>query len=240
MKNKLCFIFTLFFLNFKINSLNSYPIFSFSTGLQKNKVNINKDITLIEPLQNNYFSNKNNQEITFEVFAGFEFNLNKNLLNQLGFGYYDSNRLKVSGKINQFADPNFNNLNFSYFIQAKRLILENKFLFNYKLYYPYAILGIGKGFTRSYGYKEDPIVSGVEPMYPGFKSNKVNSMLTLWGFGLDRELNNKLRLGISFRQSKISNTNLGLVPEQESNTKIAANNLKFKEYFLQLSYLGNN
>jgi opacity protein-like surface antigen len=216
------------------------PVATVSLGIDGADVSGSQNITLIAPFQNSYNSTKHvDTEPVGGIFLGAQFDIVKNWAWQLGLSYFESSSFIASGVVYQFADPAFNNLGYHYQIMSRRLLVENKLLFTFaNIWHPFAVVGLGGAKNKAYGYNEYPLASDAIPTPMSFGSNTETSFTYAVGLGIEGDLSDHVRMGVSYRFANLGQASLGTAPGQESTTTISHSSLQTNEILLQMSYLG--
>lgn len=215
------------------------PLATFSFGADSVNTHLNQSIVILAPYSNNYISGGANLQFFGGLFLGAESSLPRDLLAQLGLGFYKSKAYVVRGSVYQFNDPNFNNLAYQYYLQSQRFIVETKLLSTIRQYFhPYLTIGAGEAINQAYQYSETGVDSDDVPMAQGFNNHTYHSFTYQVGLGLEADLTQHLRLGGGYRYVDLGKAGLGTTPLQDSSTTIQYQHLHVNEFLLQLSYLG--
>jgi opacity protein-like surface antigen len=222
-----------------IANASIYPIVTVGMGSDTTDVNINKTITILAPFQNNWYGRTNDTETVGSLFVGAEAALPKNFAWQLGAAYYRSDNFLPYGIINQFDDPTFANLNYTFNLQSQRLMLQSKLLYSFRtIYHPYLSGGIGEAINKSYGYSEVGVTSADVGMQTPFGNKTVHSLTYSFGLGLDIDIGPHMRFGLGYNFVNLGRAGLGIAPLQDSTDTLKFISLDTSEVMIQLSYVG--
>lgn len=215
-----------------------HPVVSVALGEDVANIGMNQNIQIISPYYNTYSGNFHNNKLAGGIFLGVETPLMNSIFGQFGLSYYQSNAFLARGRVLQFGDPAFDNLNYNYNIQSQRVFLESKLLGSYKeRFHPYVNLGLGEARNKAYGYTETGVTSADVPMIPGFSAHTTHSFAYLVGVGMDVDLNAHMRLGGLYRFVSLGKARLSTSPLQDSSDTLKNNSLNTNEFLVQFSYL---
>lgn len=154
----------------------------------------------------------------------------------MGAGYYISGDFNQKGKVYQYSNPDFYNLNYDYKIQIQQLMCEGKFLTTFNtIYHPYLSGGIGASFNRSHKYHETPIHSYAVADYP-FASLTQSNFAYSAGVGLDIEISSKWRVGGGYEYSNLGTVKLGNSPAQITSEHVSSGIINASKVLIQVSY----
>lgn len=222
------------------NALSIHPVATVGLGSDTTNMNLSKNITLFAPFSNTYYGHFNDTETVASVFLGAELALPKNFAWQLGAAYYQSiSPFQPTGIINQFGDPLYGNLNYSFNIKSHRYLLQTKILYTvYDIVHPYLSGGIGEAVNDSYSYIETPVTSADVPMQETFANRNIRSFTYSVGLGFEVDLTPHTRVGVGYNFANLGRAGLGLIPQQESSTTLKFNTLNTNEFMMQFSYVG--
>lgn len=214
------------------------PLVVLSTGVDVIDIGRSQDLTLLPPFENKYVTTKHSdQQLLGGGFVGFESNLKNNWAWQLGLAYYQDKTIPISGNVVQdtadFSDPS---LDYNYSIANCRVLLESKLLYNFKQqYHPYAIIGAGQGWNRSYGYTEQPIDTNNVPMLQSFASRSTRTFTYEVGAGLDYDVNSSIRVGGGYRFADLGAAKLGISSVQATDDYLQYKHLYSNQVVFQIS-----
>lgn len=215
------------------------PVATLSVGEDSAKTKLNQNVMLIPPFQDTYASSNATMQPVAGLFLGGEMAILKEILGQLGVGYYQSNAFTIKGNVSQFADPAMNNLSYQYYVSNKRFLLEGKLLATFqKKLHPFIIGGIGEAINKAYRYVEMPVDSDDVPMAQGFNNRIYHALTYEIGLGFDININDHVRCGAAYRFVDLGKVGLGTTPLQNSTQTITYNHLHMNEFLVQLSYVG--
>lgn len=216
------------------------PVISLSVGADHTNVFSTKSITFIPPFQNTYIGTHHyDTEAVLGIFLGEEIECRQAWTWQLGVSYFQNNEFTAEGNVYQFSDPAFNNFTYQYNIQSKRLAIETKISRAFQqIWHPYVSAGIGAARNDAYGYTELPNTSDAVPMTQPFASHTTTSFIYLVGLGMDVDLQQHLRAGVSYRFVSLGQASLGSTPLQAAPNTLSHSHLNTNEFLVQISYIG--
>ena len=147
---------------------------------------------------------------------------------------------RLKGEIWQFADSEFNNMNYSYNINQLRIGLRTKWILDKYLITdkikPYITGSIGAGFNRSFSFYNYGKISSVVAN-PNFENKALTAFNYSAGVGLQKFINQKTQLGIGYEIFDWGKSTLGPAPGQATNTALSLNHLYMQTLLLNVSYL---
>lgn len=141
------------------------PVISILGGPYFSKISEDTTATLASPFTNTYKVDRNwSVNAVGGLFVGGRYWFNRHIGLQLGLAGYYSSRQKVEGVVWQFSDPAFDNFDFHYYVQSKRIMLQTQLMTTFhESFHPYFSFGLGSAFNRAYGYEETPRISTAIP-----------------------------------------------------------------------------
>lgn len=136
----------------------------------------------------------------------------------------------LSGTIDQYSLPGFDNYHFSYDVAQKTFFLMFKAdLYQWKYVMPFVNVGAGLTYNQTSDYRETPLNQVTARDSPGFGSKTATNLACTVGAGLDFVLQSKLLLSLEYRYGNFgsANTTHGNLGYGESrlNTKFNSNQL---------------
>ena len=133
--------------------------------------------------------------------------------------------LNVTGVVNQFAMPDFDNFNFQYTTRSAAFFasarLESLF---YELWRPYLNASLGASQNKSYAYQDTPRIEGAVPMLP-FSNHTETSLAYSLGFGFFLNAYAPLTLGLGYEFTDLGQSQLGVSPSQTTQQTMTLNHL---------------
>jgi opacity protein-like surface antigen len=195
-------------------------------------------IYLQPELAETWTSNSAKKKFTVgELFLGLQHNFTPTLFAQLGFAAATTTAITLNGEIWQDADPDMNNLTYSYKIKHTRLAVKGKLLTNvHQLVQPYISGSLGVGINRAYNYISTPKNHNILPEAP-FASKTTRKLTYTLGAGLQRALNSHWSIGFGYEFSDWGKTSLGAALEQVSNGGLNLNHIYTNQLQFSLSFV---
>lgn len=189
-----------------------------------------------QELSNQYVANHNwNGTFAPTLFIGKEFN-QEWLKFHLGLtlGYVDN--AGGEGIINQFALPDFDNLNYQYDIQSLSAMATLKLFFlASQRWQPYIDGGVGFSNNYAANYQESPRILGAEPMSP-YRNHSVNSFAYSVGAGLMYNLNSAVAAGLGYQFADLGKTRLGVSDAQQTRQTPSINHLFLHQLLINITW----
>lgn len=177
---------------------------------------------------------------SLELFAGLERDINATFKTGLGLAVAGSGVTNVSGTIWQDADPTFNNFNYNYKINQLRVSVKGKLLAKdtpfVHIVQPYATVGLGVGFNRSYGYSETATLFQAIAS-PPFQSNTTTAFTYTVGLGVQKNINTHWQAGVGFELANWGPSSLAPAVGQTLNRGLSLNQLYTQELQFSISYV---
>lgn len=132
------------------------------------------------------------------LFAGFQRSLNERVIMDLGVSAAVLSTLRIQGDIWQDADPDFNNLIYSYKANYSYLALKSKLTANVsQVAQPYISGSIGVGFNRSDYFTNQSKLFQVLPD-PEFQRHTKNSMVVSLGAGIQKTITEHCSISLGY------------------------------------------
>lgn len=212
----------------------------FSPGIGYEKYGASQTVLLLTSPQessNQYVENSDTQD-TFVAHLFFGKNIyTKGYLTAragLTLGFVDD--VRVSGVVNEFALPEFNNLDYQFNIKTFSAMATTYLSFSFsELWQPYFNGGIGVSSNHAYGYKETPRIFGAFPMEPYENDTTYNFAYSL-GLGLMCVVSKQFALGLGYQFSDFGKASLGVSPAQETTQTLHANPVQLQQLLLNVSW----
>lgn len=184
-------------------------------------------------------THKTQRQSSFGGFIGAEFLLPHHWILQTGFSYDQYSPFIAKGFVTQGVDvPSSNQYAYKYAIKTHQFLIENKFLYPWRRYYPYLSLGVGAASNHSYNYVVDilPLFTTFSPQF----MDKTNTSLTYTiGFGIDMNLTPSTRLGLGYRFTDLgaAKTGKGVIDNIITNNQLSQLHLCTNEILAQLTII---
>lgn len=168
----------------------------------------------------------------FNAFIGTEWTVYPSWLLQAGFDYNQTSSLYTNGVLTQGADAHSENIySYHYNVVTRQLLLAGKLLYTFKQYFhPFVFVGLGESFNQASNFSTNvpPFLTFTRV----YQANNTNSFSYAAGVGLDVDLTDNLRFGISYRYTDLGKVQLGSasidvdsVPGTLSQSNLYANQL---------------
>lgn len=193
-------------------------------------------LSLIPPFLNHYTNTKSYQSSALlGVGLGMERGLTKELFWQLGLSGYFNTAVSNTGRVWQFALPEFDNFIYDYHIKSNRLMATGKLLSTIKQsIHPFVSGELGAGFNRASSYRETPLISEAVPMAP-FMNHTQTSLAWGAGAGIDVDINTGLRLGLGYQFANLGKASFSPSIAQSTQQTLQLAHLYSQEVRLQLT-----
>ncbi len=161
----------------------------------------------------------------------------KNKLNMqfgLTVGFVDDNRM--SGIVQEFSLPDFDNFNYQYDVHSMTAMatLKMNLLANDK-WQPYVDGGIGIASNKAHHYQETPRIEGAVPMSP-YNEHRSNNVAYSLGTGLMYHINSDLSIGLGYQFADLGSAKLGVSASQQTIQTPTVNDLFLHQILLNLSW----
>lgn len=193
--------------------------------------------TTPQTLSNQYVADNDwHDTLIPQLFVGSDFYRHKKIDLQAGLtaGFVDDTQ--ITGIVNQFALPNFDNLNYQYDVQSFFAMASLKMLYSaYQKYQPYLDGSLGLSHNHAYHYQETPRITGAVAMSP-FSGHSTNSFAYSVGVGLMYHLNPRCSVGLGYQFSDLGKAELGTSPAQSSGETLNLNSLYLNQVLFNLSW----
>ena len=147
---------------------------------------------------------------------------------------------RIKGDVWQLADPEFNNLSYSYNINQIRTGLRTKWLLDQyaftEKFKPYMTASIAAGFNHSFSFQNSARNSDIVAN-PNFKDKTVTAFNYSVGVGLQKEINQHTHVGLGYEFFDWGKSGLASAPGQATNAAPFLNHLYVNTVLLNLTYL---
>jgi opacity protein-like surface antigen len=216
-----------------------HPVFNMTLGIERATVLRQTTIGMVDPFTNTFIgTNAHNSQLNGGLFLGGESALSPHWHWQYGVRYFQNNSFHVRGKVYQFSDPLYDNLTYHYKIHNRRIMAETKILASpWPHWHPYGVAALGEAINHAHQYYEVPVSSADVPMAQPFRNHTSTTLSSSLGLGIDYNYTDHLRLGVSYRWSRLGSVSLGRTPLQDSQTTIHHPQFRMNELLLELSYV---
>ncbi len=197
-------------------------------------------LTLLPPFEMRYTANAANEVVLDGgIFLGVERVVSERLAAQLGVVGYAGSNARSQGHVWQFAEPEFDNLTYLYYVQHSRLMLAGKLLSsftNYQAIHPYFSWELGAALNRATGYREVSFTPGVAPMDP-FANHSKYSFAYGVGFGVDYNLSQHIRLGTGYQFADLGAASLGMTSAESTAETLSLSHGYTNQLRFQLTFI---
>ena len=221
-------------------NLRPYVI-TISAGPAWTSAGENQNYLLQPNVRNAYIANRNTSSLGVgEFFLGWQSRLGHTYYGQVGIEVAGSSMAKLSGNIWAFADPEFNNFNYTYDVNQFRLSLKGKLITQEPVtrlcVLPYITGGVGLGFNRAYNYN---VTSKLYEEIPGpnFRDNTITNYAATMGIGLQKNLKKHWQAGVGYEFADWGESQLGRAPGQTLNAGIMLMHLYAHALLFNVTYV---
>lgn len=206
-----------------INSANAF-VFSLSQGAAFYKLGKTQTLLLQtspQSLGNKYVADKSERNSYMaQLFLGQDVYKQKYLKLQLGITLGDVDDIRMKGIVDQFALPEFDNLDYSYDVRSLSAMAAFKvLLFVNNPWQPYLEAGFGFSHNRASDYHETPRIFGAVPMAP-FRSNSITNTAYQLGGGLGYHFSKVFSVGLGYQYSNLGQARLGTASDQQTTATL--------------------
>ena len=140
----------------------------------------------------------------------------------LGLNYTYVFPSKLSGNINQYSLPEFNNYDFQYKIQRQTLLAILKMdIYRWANFMPFLSLGAGVSVNRAYDYDENAVPNVTSRVSPGFGSSSSTNFSYMIGAGVDLIAMNNFVMGLEYNYGYFGNAKTGYGNNGNSNSRLS-------------------
>lgn len=170
------------------------------------------------------------------LFLGKDVYKKNNLNMQFGLtlGFVDDNRM--SGIVQEFSLPDFDNFNYQYDVHSMTAMATLKMsLLAYDKWRPYLDGGIGIASNKAYHYQETPRIEGAVPMSPYSDHRSYNLAYSL-GMGLMYHINSDLSIGPGYQFAHLGSAKLGVSASQQTLQTPTVNHLFLHQLLFNFSW----
>jgi hypothetical protein len=194
----------------------------------------------VSDAQNAYNDQSDSQVLGLgELFFGIEKPLNERIQSQFGFLISGAGMAEDKGIIWQYADPQFDNLSYSYKLNQLRFGLRSKWILDNTSYMhhikPYITGSVGVGLNHAYDYNNTANIDTAVPN-PNFQDNTVASFSYSAGLGLQKDLTSNIQAGLGYEMLDWGKSSLAAAPGQTINAGLVMDHLYMHTLLLSLTY----
>ncbi|MFI4954309.1 MAG: outer membrane protein [Gammaproteobacteria bacterium] len=220
------------------------PVIAARVGIDDAQIGHDQDIAIQYPEDRFEYTDNNDTQFVWGLFAGVEIPLSENgrCRWQTGAAYYRPTEFEVNGIDYRLGLPDIADRSFKYSVQNQRLMWENKFLLGLNRYFSaYALGAIGWSQNKASDYDSDNN-DGVVAPGPSFGSHTSNSFSYSFGLGLEVSLAEQLRLGLGYQFTDLGQVKLAAddeYPMADSDDTLERSSTPTNEVILGLTYLFN-
>ena len=190
-----------------------------------------------QDLSNQYIANNNwNSTFALQLFLGKEFLQREYTKLHLGLtlGYFDD--IQQNGFVNQFALPDFDNLNYQYKIKSISAMASLKMFFTgNQQWQPYIDGGVGFSNNAASDYKETPRILGAEPMSP-FGNHSRNSFAYSIGAGFMYDFHKSFSVGLGYQFVNLGKAQLGTSVAQQTTQTPSVNHVLLHQLLVNITW----
>ena len=171
-----------------------------------------------------------------EIFLGGQTPFKRIFLMQMGIAFVATSNAQLKGDIWDDADPDLNNLDYSYQIRHTHVALKTKVLMtNWQSLEPYISASVGVGFNRSEDFTSRTKLVEVSPG-PGFESKTTTAFTYTIGAGLQRTLTTNWHVNVGYEFTDWGNSSLSRTPVQTLNNGLNLNHFYTNSLQIGLTY----
>lgn len=166
------------------------------------------------------------------VFAGAEYAIQPDWWLQSGFSYYAFSAIQQQGSTDNGPG------NYHYNVQSQQVLWESRLAYHYQRFNPYFSVGLGTAINKDNNYQ---VTHNGSTGYV-FSGHQQAAFSWQVGVGMDANITQHWRAGLSYRFVDLGANSLGTVPNawgnnQASPGKLKQDNLYMQEALAQVSYL---
>ncbi|MCL9683985.1 outer membrane protein [Legionella maioricensis] len=172
-----------------------------------------------------------------EVFLGVQHSLNAVISGQIGLAVAATTSTTINGEIWDDADPQFNNLVYSYKINHAHVAVKGKLLADMGyMAIPYVSGSVGVGFNRAHNFNNTPIIFEALPN-PNFASNTETAFSYTVGIGLQKAITPNWQVGAGYEFADWGKSQLGLALGQTLGNGLAQDHVYTNALMFNVTYL---
>jgi opacity protein-like surface antigen len=184
-------------------------------------------------LEDKYTPSDTPFQVGYGIFGGGLWEANEWMI-QFGLSYDYLPPFTDEGDILEFGDPALNDLSYEYRISHQRLGLELKTLYEMENnWYPFVRLGLGIAWNKAYRYREESSSPTEIARHP-FKDTDNVALTWSVGAGVEREIYEDVRLGLSYLYTDAGRSKLD---SRKSDESLTIDHLSLNQIILEASYI---
>lgn len=171
-----------------------------------------------------------------EIFLGLQKDLPQSLQAQLGIAFAITDSAPLSGHIWDDANSEFNNYDYSYFVQHTHIAFKGKLLADRGYWFlPWVSVSLGLGFNDAHNFKNKPLIFEAVAD-SNFSSHITTAFTYTLGVGIQREVYKHLQVGIGYEFSDWGKSQLGRALGQTMNNGLSLENFYTNGVMANLTY----
>lgn len=188
-------------------------------------------------LSNEYMADHDwHNSLSVQAFIGKDCYQQKNfkLRSGLSLSYIDD--IRSTGTVNQLALSSFNNLSYHYSIQSMAALADLKLILTMSPHWqPYFDAGIGFANNHSYGYQENPLLTGAVATSP-FSGRSKNNFAYRIGVGIYYPLTKVFAIGFGYQFFDVGRAELGPSAAQDTTQTPSIRHVVLQQALLHFSW----
>jgi opacity protein-like surface antigen len=160
----------------------------------------------------------------------------------LGVGAYTAGSFESKGKVYQFGDPAYYNMDYKAKLRSTRVMAEFKIAkvfdttrANVTLL-PYLTAGLGAAFNNMHHYRETVTTDTAVAMLP-FSNKTTIAFAYQLGLGIDCKFDQHWMVGIGYLFANLGTARFGASPAQDTNNKFKTKNIHSNNILANLTYI---
>ncbi|MGD9108099.1 MAG: outer membrane beta-barrel protein [Gammaproteobacteria bacterium] len=218
--------------------------FSVLSGLSWAKIGKNQSIQILNDIPANTYDDNSNHTIKpcIGVAAGVKMLTKKRVNINLGVGVYTIGSFEAKGKVYQFGDPAYYNMDYTAELHSTRIMAEFKIAkaFNTRkaniALLPYLTAGLGAAFNNMHSYSEAVTTDTAVAMSP-FADKTTIAFAYQLGLGIDCKFNQHWMVGIGYLFARFGTARFGLSPAQNTDNKFRTKNIHSNNILANVTYV---
>lgn len=188
-------------------------------------------------IDNNY--NSDATTLGLGLGYGLLINKDKNILLQLGVGFYNSSNYTSRGHIWDDDNPNFEDFSYQYNFSSTRLMFEPRIMFRTdSLLSPFVSGGIGWARNRASNYQEIVLNDNELPERLFASDHKENFAWEL-GAGIAYKITENLSMNFAYKFVNLGEGHLGGFVDQTTTDRIKTGTVKTNDFTLSWTFYFN-
>ena len=201
---------------------------------------VNNYSDLDPPMDVDIYSTNDKTRGAIGLVLGETWHRNRNILPDYGLGirYQHLFQNTISGDIEQYSLPQYQNYSYTWGNSANTLTVFTKLnLFNYSHISPYVEAGLGVSFNQTMQYQETAF-SGVTPRTsPDFGAGTNTAFAYHAGAGIDIPLTNQWTASVGYEYQNLGGVTSKAGADSWSNTTLSLGNYQLNSVLVRINYL---